>query len=331
MKPEQEQNDSTILPINNMMLYWSKQVVLFVEKQVNCVLTTITQQEQFENGFVDLVILLLDTLRKNHGYLQHSNTCKNTPIDTDAIPQDILSEYCIQDVELTYAIYLIQYKQFQERPALFRLFKLACQDLLTLHEMEWNGLPYDEQLCEKRVQQCEADKQTIVSLLNAVYPDVPINFGSGDQLSAFLYGGVVIQTVKQPVGVFKSGERKGQVKFQNVDIEHKLPRLVEPLKNSELKKPGLYATDEGTLKKLKGPFAKKYVQPILKLAKLDKLIGTYYEGFPKLNKTMDWNEGMLYPNYNQCVTQTGRLSSSRPNGQNIQGDVAEVIVSVYSD
>ena len=250
-------------------------------------------------------------------------------LDTTDVPQNVLSEYCIQDVELTYAIYLIQLKQFQERPALYRLFKLACQDLLTLHEMEWNGLPFNETLCKQRAEECEKERQTILSVLSSVYPDVPINFGSGDQLSAFLYGGVVVQTVKQPVGLFKSGERKGQVKFQNVDIEHKLPRLVEPLKNSELKKPGFYATDEGTLKKLKGPFAKKYVTQILRLAKLDKLIGTYYEGLPKLNKTMDWNEGMLYPNYNQCVTQTGRLSSSRPNGQNISGDTADIIVSVY--
>ena len=155
------------------------------------------------------------------------------------------------------------------------------------------------------------------------------NWNSGDHLSAFLYGGTVIETTKQPVGIYKTGEKKGQVKFQNVDIEHKLPRLVEPLKNSELKKPGFYATDEGTLKKLKGPFAKKYVSPILRLARLDKLIGTYYEGLPKLNKTMDWDEGMLYPQYNQCVTQTGRLSSSRPNGQNLAGDIADIIESVY--
>lgn len=329
MKPEQEQSDSTTLPINSMMLSWSKQVVVFAEKQVGCVLTTITQQEQFESDFADLAMLLLDTLKKNHGYLQHSHICKNTPIDTPGIPQTILSDYCIQDVDLTYAIYQFQLSQFQKRPALFKLFKLACQDLLVLAEMEWNGLPFNEQLCKERAAECEKKKQEILAVLSSVYPDVPINFGSTDQLSAFLYGGCVVQTVKQPVGVFKTGERKGQVKFQNVDIEHKLPRLVEPLKNSELKKPGFYATDEGTLKKLKGPFAKKYVSLILRLARLDKLIGTYYEGLPKLNKTMDWDEGMLYPQYNQVVTQTGRLSSSRPNGQNLSNEIADVIESVY--
>lgn len=250
-------------------------------------------------------------------------------LDTTEVPPDVLAEYCVRDVDLTYSIYLCQREQFEQRPALYRLFKLACQDLLVLVEMEWNGLPFNEQLCKERADECEKEKLQIESVLSAIYPDILLNFNSGDQLSAFLYGGCVIQTVKQPAGVFKTGERKGQVKFQNVDIEHKLPRLVEPLKNSELKKPGFYATDEGTLKKLKGPFAKKYVSLILRLARLDKLIGTYYEGLPKLNKTMDWDEGMLYPQYNQCVTQTGRLSSSRPNGQNLAGDIADIIESVY--
>jgi len=250
-------------------------------------------------------------------------------LDTTDVPHEILDAYCRQDVDLTYQIYLIQLKQFQTRPALYKLFKLACQDLLVLAEMEWNGLPFNETLCKERADECQAEANQIISVLSSVYGDIPLNFNSGDQLSAFLYGGTVVQTVKRAAGIFKTGERKGQVKFQNVDIEHKLPRLVEPLKNSELKKPGFYATDEGTLKKLKGPFAKKYVSQILRLARLDKLIGTYYEGLPKLNKTMDWNEGMLYPNYNQCVTQTGRLSSSRPNGQNLAGDIADIVESIY--
>ena len=252
-------------------------------------------------------------------------------IDTDQVPKDILSSYCIQDVDLTYAIYLKQLEQFKQRPALYKLFKLACQDLLVLGEMEWNGLKYDEDICKQRVAECQEERTKILDILGNVYPDVPINFGSGDQLSAFLYGGKVIETIKQPVGFFKSGKQKGQVKFQNVDIEHNLPRLVEPLKNSELKKPNLFATDEGTLKKLKGPFAKKYVSLILQLAKLDKLIGTYYEGLPKLNKEMDWDAGMLYPQYNQCVTQTGRLSSSKPNGQNLSNEVSNMIVSRYKE
>jgi len=252
-------------------------------------------------------------------------------VDTDAIPQEVLAEYCIRDVNLTYDIYLSQKQQFEQRPSLYRLFKLACQDLLVLHEMEWNGLIYNEQLCKERVEECNKRREEILSILGNVYPHLSINFASNDQLSAFLYGGKITETVKQPIGFFKTGERKGQVKFQNVEVEHTLPRMVNPLPKSEMKKEGVFATDEGTLKKLKGPFAKKYVSLILELAKLDKLIGTYYGGLPKLNKEMDWEEHMLHGQLNQCVTQTGRLSASSPNQQNIAGDVADIIISCYED
>jgi len=252
-------------------------------------------------------------------------------IDTENIPQDVLAKYCVRDVDLTYDIYLSQKQQFEQRPSLYRLFKLACQDLLTLVEMEWNGLKYNEELCKERVKDCHALRDNVLSLLSAVYPGVPINFGSNDQLSAFLYGGTIVETVKQADGFYKSGAKKGQVKYVNKDIEHTLPRMVQPLPKSEMGKENVFSTAEGTLKKLKGPFAKKYIPLIQQLSKVDKLIGTYYEGLPKIAEEKDWTQGMLYPQYNQCVTQTGRLSSSSPNAQNISGDVSDIIISRYSD
>lgn len=252
-------------------------------------------------------------------------------VDTDAIPPAILSEYCRQDVDLTYAIYRRQQEAFVSRPGLYRLFKLACKDLLTLVEMEWNGLKYNEELCNERILECKALRESHLDILKSVYPNIPINFGSNDQLSAFLYGGAITETTKQAVGFFKSGKQKGQVKYQNVDTVHQLPRMVEPLPKTEMDKEGIFSTAEGTLKKLRGSFAKKYIPHVQALVKLDKLIGTYYEGLPKLNKEMDWDSNMLHPQYNQCVTGTGRLSSSKPNGQNLAGDVADIIVSRYDD
>jgi len=89
-------------------------------------------------------------------------------IDTDAVSKDILAEYCIQDVSLTYAIYRLQLAQFLERIKLYRLFKLACQDLLTLVEMEWNGLKYNEELCKELVADCHALRDNVLSLLSTV-------------------------------------------------------------------------------------------------------------------------------------------------------------------
>lgn len=251
-------------------------------------------------------------------------------VDTEDIPQQILSDYCKHDVDLTYAVYLRQQEAFISHPRLYRLFKLACQDLLILQEMEWNGLIYDENLCNERIKQCEQDLEASSTLLRSVYPDVPINFGSNDQLSAFLYGGTVTEVVKECAGTFKSGKQKGLPKYVNKDLVHTLPRLVTPLPKSEMSKEGLFSTSADTLKKLKGPAAKKYVGPLLEMARLEKLINTYYRGIPELNKKKDWPTSMIHGQFNQCVAATGRLSSSQPNLQNQAGDIEDIYISRYA-
>lgn len=252
-------------------------------------------------------------------------------INTDAIPQEILSEYCCQDVSLTYQVYLKQLAQFEQHPKLFKLFRLMCQDLLVLEEMEWNGQIYDESLCHQRSINITSQINLVTQQLAGVYPEIPINFGSGDQLSAFLYGGTIYEDSKEHVGFYKTGERAGQPKFKNVVIEHTLPRLVEPLKGTELKKPGVFETNEPTLQKLKGPAAKKYVGPLLKLAELEKLNSTYYLGIPKKAKEMNWKAGEVHGQFNQVVAQTGRLSSSNPNLQNFSGDCLDIFISRYHE
>jgi DNA polymerase I-like protein with 3'-5' exonuclease and polymerase domains len=251
-------------------------------------------------------------------------------VDTENIPREILSPYCIQDVELTYTVYLRQQKAFASRPGLYKLFKLACQDLLILQEMEWNGLLYDETLCLKRIKECEDSLLTHSTLLRAVYPNVPINFGSNDQLSAFLYGGKVDELVRELAGTFKSGKQRGQPKYVKKIIEHILPRLVTPLPKSEMSKENVFSTSADTLKVLKGPAAKKYVGPLLEMARLEKLISTYYRGIPELTKKMAWQNNMVHGQFNQCVAATGRLSSSKPNLQNFAGEVEDIFISRYA-
>lgn len=310
-------------------LLWNKNLGFESPKQVWCVQLAeymLDRQKPYPS---------LEETAKKYGLSSKLDVVKleywDKGIDTEYVPKEILSDYCIQDVNLTYEIYHKQLQQFKQRNGLYRLFKLACQDLLTLVEMEWNGLKYDEDLCASRVAECHEQRKAVLAILSSVYSGVPINFGSNDQLSAFLYGGTIVETVKQADGFYKSGAKKGQVKYVNKDIEHVLPRMVQPLPKSEMGKENIFSTAEGTLKKLKGPFAKKYVPLIQKLAKVDKLIGTYYEGLPNLNKEMDWSEGYLFPGYNMCVTQTGRLSSSKPNGQNLSNEISDVIISRYDE
>jgi DNA polymerase I len=248
-------------------------------------------------------------------------------INTDAIPPDVLSTYCCQDVDLTYQVYLKQLEQFQQQPALYKLFKLMMLDLLVLEEMEWNGIKYDEELCKQKSIEIEKQIIAVKEQLQAVYKDVPINFNSPDQLSAFLYGGTIKEDIKVHEGFFKTGTKAGQPKYKKAIKEHVLPRLVEPIK--KLAKENVYATDEATLRKLKGPAAKKFVGPLLELAKLDKLQSTYYAGLLTKARDAFWEEHFIHGQFNQCVAATGRLSSSKPNLQNFSGECLDLFISRY--
>lgn len=246
-------------------------------------------------------------------------------IDTDMVPWHILKEYAAHDAKVTLECYHAQRKLMT--PAQVKLCFLMCQDLHILREMEANGLPYDEDLCKTRSVEVDDQISEIRTKLAAIYPNVPVNFSSNDDLSAFLYGGLVKEDGKEHVGFFKGGAKAGQPKYKNVTFEHTLPRLYEPLPGSELKKEGMFATDEGTLRKLKGN--KEVVGLLLALAKLEKRNGTYYKGLVKLREEMHWPEGKLHGQFNQCVAATGRLSSSKPNLQNFDSELQDIFVSEY--
>jgi DNA polymerase I-like protein with 3'-5' exonuclease and polymerase domains len=202
---------------------------------------------------------------------------------------------------------------------------------LFLAECEWNGLLYDEELCHQREEQLQEELTRLTSILHGVYPDVPINFNSGDQLSAFLYGGTISEEIREPNGYYKSGLRTGQCRYKLVLRDHQLPRLCNPLPRSELKKEGVWATDEGTLRKLKGPAAKKYVNVLLEHSRIGKLIDTYYRKLPVMNKEFNWPVNKIHGQFNQCVAATGRLSSSKPNLQNFAGECQDILISEYND
>lgn len=246
-------------------------------------------------------------------------------IDTDQIPWPVLQEYAIQDAVLTAQLFEHQLTLLNKDQK--QLLNLLNQDLVILQEMEWHGLHYDAKLCEERSAELNSKKQKLEQELAGIYPDVPINFGSSDQLSAFLYGGTIKETVRVHDGFFKSGKQAGQPRFRNEIVLHTLPRLYEPIEGSKTAKENTYSTAEGYLLKLKG--GKKAIGLLLELAKLDKLLGTYYDGLPKKNRLMNWEPEILHGQFNQCVARTGRLSSSEPNLQNMASELQDIFTTRF--
>jgi DNA polymerase-1 len=248
-------------------------------------------------------------------------------IDTPDIPEDLMREYLTQDLLLTYKIYLRQIEDFKKYPKLYKLFLLQCEDLLVLQEMEFNGLLIDVVKSKQLSEEATKTIETLDEQLQAYAPGVPINFNSGDHLSCLLYGGTIEHKSSIPNGVFKTGARAGQQRYKSITYAFPLAGLFKPPKGSNLAKKGYFKTDEETLKSLTGNKEKKNLLTLLeKRAKLDKLNGTYYVGWPIHVATFD---GKVHGQFNQCVARTGRLSSSKPNQQNIAGEFKELLITRY--
>ena len=99
-----------------------------------------------------------------------------------------------------------------------------------------------------------------------------------------------------------SPKQVGEILFDKLKIVDKAKKT----------KNGQYITSEEVLQQLKHKH--EIVADILEHRGLKKLIGTYIEALPKL---INPRTGHIHTSFNQCVTATGRLSSSDPNLQNI--------------
>lgn len=112
----------------------------------------------------------------------------------------------------------------------------------------------------------------------------------------------VRQESGEPYLNLSSPKQVGELLFGKLHID---PKLKKPSKGS-------WPTDEETL--LKYEDKTPLIGKILQYRASKKLLSTYIEPFPDY---MDPADGRIHTNFNQALTATGRLSSSKPNLQNI--------------
>lgn len=250
-------------------------------------------------------------------------------IDTPEVPWDTLYEYLKQDLVLTYQGLMKQWEELETNPKLRQCIRVECMDTLVLEEMEWNGLPLDVEQSLEKSRECEVRLAEIDAQLSTIVGVDNINWNSVDQVSAVLYGGAIKYTTKEPYE-FQYKDGRKATKYRNVEKQHVFPRLVNPLKDTELKKPGYYQTGSDILERLNARGNAKYIiERLIERHDLEKLNGTYYAGLPKLIEEMDWPDNTIHGNLNQCVAVTGRLSSTKPNMQNQPPEVDKLFLSRY--
>lgn len=252
-------------------------------------------------------------------------------LEINQAPWEKAEEYNSRDLEIEWALFREQVAFLKNHSGIKRLIWEGSQDLGITGEMEWNGIQYDSTLSlregNKRLEEVAAAERRLRELV----PIPQIKWTSPEHLSAVLYGGKIKYEERRPFTFTYADKNRGTAtKYRKETLFIDLPRLVEPLHGSSLKKEGYFSTDEGILRRLKARgTAADIIQINLDIRGINKLVGTYYHGIPKLVREMNWQDGKIHGQLHHCVTQTGRLSSSGPNQQNLEYGVRQCLVTRF--
>lgn len=238
--------------------------------------------------------------------------------ETKDIPIDILIEYLKQDCYLAYALYELQEKRIREK-GLTAIAELSFEVSGILSEVESNGLTIDVEQVHEIIHEYEERLVEIDSTLRSM---VGFEFSpsSPQQLSVALYGGVLKGREKETyIQVLKSGVEKEKQRWVQVEKYYEGMGVKAPAE-LETKAKGYFETNKNALNTIKTKTAeqKEFVSLLIERSKRQKVLRTFHSDRKDSSGLLDviGDDGRVHPGFNQTVTVTGRLSSSKPNGQN---------------
>jgi DNA polymerase I-like protein with 3'-5' exonuclease and polymerase domains len=250
-------------------------------------------------------------------------------IGSDEIDEELLREYLIDDVETTEKIFLKQKEFCQGQCKYFERYMTAMMNsLIPTTQMTFNGIYFNSASAKAEMKEKESQLDSLTTeFIQRWTRDLPVkefNASSPVQIGRRLWGsdlvGELSETVTEVLDeVYKSGARKGQNKTRQTAKKYFVKGLVSESTIKIFQK-NKWKTDGSaqTIKRLKkhdaGEVAESFVADLESLRHLTKEISTYYK--PYINYSIS---DILHPSFNHCVTATGRLSSSKPNFQNING------------
>jgi len=189
---------------------------------------------------------------------------------------------------------------------------------INTHLMSMNGMYMDKlemtSQIEVLTEQAAAYEDLLVAHMSARLPEMSvleINPSSTKQLEHVLYGGTYTVKRDVPTGeVYKTGPKAGTPKTRKEDITYNVTTPIYP------GPPASRTTKEEDLKKLPGS---AFVDALLTYRGIMKELNTYFIGYMAAGR----EEGIynvINTEFKHTITPTGRISSTKPNIQNLTGD-----------
>lgn len=193
------------------------------------------------------------------------------------VPIDKLLEYNALDVVYTLALYYEQIEDLteKEKEVAYPLFHKSA---IIFSEMSYNGIKVDQELYEKERVKLSKERDSLIQTVT-----------TSKEVCAFN---------KKFGGMF------------NMDSPPDMQKLLFDIMGLESKKQtngGSNSVDADVLSKIDHPITRN----VLKIRKLNKLIGTYIDGMQRLA-----TDGFLHPQFMLHIARSYRSSGKDPNPQN---------------
>jgi DNA polymerase I len=239
-------------------------------------------------------------------------------METYQIPKEWLEKYAKKDAELTATLYLAQKQEMRER-GMESLINLQNEFTMALSDMELSGMGFNLKTAEEIYAKSTEDSKRIRQELLEIFGEPRLNLASGPQLSAALFGGSV--DIPSTTWITKTLKVRPETRYYEKACKEKvhLPGIFPVPERSETKRAGVYCTDKSAIDALpkNTPTRRRVKELLLLVSSVDKIKETLRgkkDDTGLISKVID---STIHPHFNQCVTSTGRLSSSDPNSQNL--------------
>lgn len=234
-----------------------------------------------------------------------------------------LGNYLKQDVEITHALFVKQLRTFKtmSKPMCNVILQAMKYQMVT-HRMSSNGLQLNREEARLERNNIYREHATVEArLYNYMLHNLPnrmkqtITPSSPRQVLTLLGGGEVTVVNEVKIGVYKTGPKKGTSKTKK--IEKQVTVTAKVAVGTDLTTSEKDLSEWLTYACLASTFASEaeieFITDLLDYRKMSKDLKTYFDGYLELGG----DDGLLKPQYNHCVTPTGRISCSNPNLMNL--------------
>lgn len=242
-------------------------------------------------------------------------------VKTEDIPYAELAEYLEHDVGVTEKLARLQVAEMPER--MRQLCFDKGDDILCTTIMEHVGMHFDLDKCADISSDLRTDILDVqAKLVDLVRSEAGYQYFQPTrtkEVQVVLYGGEFEWDEKEESGVYKTGLKKGQVKYKKVTRKLAFDGILSPKTQREVKEKFGDSVSDSVFQWIvehehpENWAVGQFVGYMQNFREWHKDVSTYYDGYSALV----WEDGMIRPNFQHCATRTGRQSCTQPNLQNV--------------